>query len=84
MVKNVHEECDAPWQIVLVFVYWSGDWMELYMTTQQPYLSPYMFDFSDDFTVLGCGDMTNDFVVNTLWDKVYSSNQFIADTDVPI
>ena len=59
-------------------------WLELYLTTQQQNLSPYLFDFSGDFTVPGGGDKTNDFVANTIQDKVYNSDQFIADNDCPL
>ena len=89
--KNVNEERDAPWQIVLesnnpvncVFIS-LAIWLELYLTTQQQILSPYVFDFSGDFTIPGGGDKTNDFVANTLQDKVYNSDQFIADRDGPL
>ena len=75
--KTVNEECDAPWQIALgsknpvhcVFIS-LVIWLELYLTTQQQDPSPYVFDFSGDFTIPGGGDKTNDFVANTLWDKV--------------
>ena len=59
-------------------------WLELYLTTQQQNLSPFVFDFSGDFTVPSGGDKTNDFVANTLRDKVYNSDQFIADRDGPL
>ena len=55
----------------------------LYLTTQQQDLSPYVLDFSGDFTVPGGGDKTNDFVANTLCDKVYNSDQFVTDRDGP-
>ena len=89
--KNVNEERDAPWQIVLesnnpvncVFIS-LAIWLELYLTTQQQNLSPYVFNFSGDFTIPGGGDKTNDFVANTLQDKAYNSDQFIADRDGPL
>ena len=56
-------------------------WLELYLTTQQQDLSPCVFDFSGDYTIPGGGAKTNDFVANTLQDKVYNSDQFIADRD---
>ena len=37
-------------------------WLELYLTTQQQNLSPYVFDFSGDFTVPRGGDKTNDLL----------------------
>ena len=81
--KNINEECDAPWQIVLesknpvhcVFIT-LVILLELYLTTQQQDLSPYVFDFSCDFTIPGGGDKTNDFVAN--------SDQFIADRAGPL
>ena len=58
--KNIHEESDAP-------VLGSKDpvhcafislaiWLELYLTTQQQDLSPYLFDFSGDLTIPGGGN----------------------------
>ena len=51
------------------------------MTTQQQDPSPYVFHFSGDFTVPGGDDKTNDFVANPLRDRVYGSDQFVADRD---
>ena len=65
--KNVHEEGDAPWQIVFglkepLFCVFIGlaIWLEHYLSRAQG-LSPYVFDFSGDFTVPRGGDKTNEY-----------------------
>jgi len=87
--KNIHEEGDAPWQIMLgsrdpLFCVFIGlaIWLEFYLGQSQG-LSSYVFDFSGDYRVPEGGDKTNDFVQKWLW-QTYNSGKFVAKKDGPL
>jgi hypothetical protein len=87
--KNVSQEGEAPWQIVLggrdpLFCVLIGlaVWLEYYLSQSQG-LSPYVFDFSGDFTVPQGGDKTNSFVQRVL-EKIFKSLDFIPEKDGPL
>jgi len=87
--KNVNEEGDAPWQIMLgsrdpLFCVFIGlaIWLEFYLGQSQG-LSSYVFDFSGDYRVPQGGDKTNDFVQTRLR-QTYDSGEFVAEKDGPL
>ena len=88
--KNVQQEGDAPWQIVLgsrdpvfcVFIS-TAIWLEYYLSCGSQGLSPYVFDFSGDFTVPDGGDKSNAWVMNAL-KGVYTGADFIPEKDGPL
>jgi hypothetical protein len=81
--KNVNEEGDAPWQIVLgamnpvlcVFI-GLAIWLEFYLGQSQG-LSPYVFAFSDDFRIPEGGKKTKVFIQKALR-KIYADDEFVA------
>ena len=86
--KNVNEESEAPWQIMLgsrdpLFCVFIGlaIWLEYYLG-QTAGLSPYVFDFSGDHTERGA-TKSNAFVQEALR-KVYTGGEFIAEKDGPL
>ena len=76
--KNVQDECDAPWQIVLasmdpVFcVYISlGLWLESNLRSNASAMAlPYVFAFSDDITIPGGGKKAKDTAQNIFGQKI--------------
>jgi hypothetical protein len=82
--KNVNEEGDAPWQIVLgamnpvlcVFI-GLAIWLEFYLGQSQG-LSPYVFAFSSDFRIPDGGDKTNNFIKRILH-EIYNGDDFVAE-----
>jgi hypothetical protein len=83
--KNVAEERDAPWQIVLgsmdtafcVFIS-TALWLEMAFSRGSPnaMLSPYLFSFSDDVSIPGGGLKTKDVVQNILGQHVFRRPEF--------
>ena len=83
--KNVAEERDAPWQIVLgsmdtafcVFIS-TALWLEMAFSRGSPIamLSPYLFSFSDDVSIPGGGLKTKDVVQNILGQHVFRRPEF--------
>ncbi|KAI2497781.1 hypothetical protein MHU86_16723 [Fragilaria crotonensis] len=82
--KNVQDECDAPWQIVLgsmnpVFcVYISlGLWLETNLRASASAMaSPYVFAFSDDITIPGGGQKAKETAQNIFGQKVLKLQEF--------
>jgi hypothetical protein len=85
--KNVQEERDAPWQIVLgsldsVFcVYLSLSlWLELNLKTNpNSFESPYVFSFSNDVGIPTGGVKAKDAVQNVFGQKVFNREEFVDD-----
>jgi hypothetical protein len=85
--KNVQDERDAPWQIVLgsldsVFcVYLSLSlWLELNLKTNpNSFESPYVFSFSNDVDIPSGGVKTKDVVQNVFGQKVFNREEFLDD-----
>ena len=82
--KNVRQEGDAPWQIVLgqmnpefCVLMSLGIWLEYYLS-QTEGLSPYVFDFSGNYTIPKGGEVSNDHVVKQLG-KVFKAESFIPE-----
>ena len=83
--KNVAEERDAPWQIVMgsmdtafcVFIS-TALWLEMVFSRGSPNAmsSPYLFSFSDDISVPGGGQKTKDIVQNILGQHVFRRPEF--------
>ena len=87
--KNVQEEGDAPWQIILgsmdpVFcvLVSTAIWLEYYLENT-PGLSPYVFAFSSDFRIPNGGDKSNSWVQQQL-NKLYNGQEFVAEKDGPL
>jgi hypothetical protein len=82
--KNVQDERDAPWQIVLgsinpvYCVYISlGLWLELNLRSNASAMaSPYVFAFSDDITIPGGGQKAKDTAQNIFGQKVLKLEEF--------
>ena len=83
--KNVAEERDAPWQIVMgsmdtafcVFIS-TALWLEMSFSRGNPnaMLSPFLFAFSDDISIPGGGLKTKDVVQNILGQHVFRRPEF--------
>ena len=87
--KNVNQEGDCPWQIVLgsmdpVFcvLVSTAIWLEYYLANLQG-LSPYMLDFLGNFCILEGGDKSNSWVQDQL-KKLFNGEEFIAEKDGPL
>ena len=84
--KNVQQEGDAPWQIVLgsrdpFFCVFIGlaIWLEFFLSSQSgPLLTPYVFAFTTDTRVPKGGEATNDYVREVLT-KLYASSEFVRE-----
>lgn len=82
--KNVANENEAPWQIILgqmdplycVFV-GLAIWFEFYFSTVDGG-SPYVFDFSGDFDIPQGGDKSNEFVQKQI-KKVIKADTFVEE-----
>ena len=83
--KNVSEERDAPWQIVLgsmdtafcVFASLSL-WMEVnFRTNPNALLSPYLFSFCDDNSIPSGGQKSKETAHN-MFNKVFKMEEFIG------
>ena len=87
--KNVSEERDAPWQIVLgcrdplfcVFI-GLGIWLEYYLSVSDG-TSPCVFDFSNDHRVPQGGDRSHDFVMQRSG-KIHGHALFEAEGEGPL
>jgi len=84
--KNVHEERDAPWQMVLGCmdtVYCVLVSIALFLElnlSQNPsaMLSPYLFCFCNDVTVPGGGQKTKEIVQNVLGQQIFKQAEFVG------
>ena len=84
--KNVQDECDAPWQIVLgsinpfYCVFCSLRlWLELNLSLFDPAMnSPYVFAFADDNTIPGGGTKAKRMIQNFLT-KMFKLDKFKKD-----
>ena len=83
--KNVLEERQAPWQIMLAsmdHVYCNhislALWLELYVEAdpEKAELSPYLFAFSDDVAVPSGGDKAKDTVQNIYRKDIFDRPEF--------
>lgn len=82
--KNVNQEGDAPWQIVLgamnpalCVLIGLSIWLEFYLGQSQD-LSPYVFAFKDDFRIPQGGQKTKVFIKGALR-KIYDDDEFVAE-----
>jgi len=84
--KNVQDERDAPWQIVMgsmnpVFcvLISLGLWLELNLRLNPSAIaSPYVFAFSDDVTVPSGGQKAKEMAQNIFGQKVFKRDEFQA------
>jgi hypothetical protein len=82
--KNVQDERDAPWQIVMgsmnpVFcvLISLGLWLELNLRLNPSAIaSPYVFAFSDDITVPSGGQKAKEMAQNIFGQKVFKLDEF--------
>jgi len=88
--KNVNEEGDAPWQIILgsknpkfCVLISLGIWLEYYLGSRENELTPYVFDVNGDFRVPEGGMKANDWVQTKLRD-LYNGNEFVPELDGPL
>ena len=81
--KNVTEECDAPWQVVLglmdtLFCVLTSLalWMELnHLENPNAALLPYLFNFSDDVSIPKGGQKSKE-TAQTIFNKVFKMEVF--------
>jgi hypothetical protein len=85
--KNVRQEGDAPWQIMLgsldpLFCVFVGlaIWLEYYNSGTHRNASPYMFDFSSDNRIPEGGEKSCSFVQRTLA-KLYHGTGTVFEPD---
>lgn len=87
--KNVMDERDAPWQILLgslltlycVFVN-VGIWLEIQLeATQGAQMSPYVFSFSQDFSIPSGGKKASSMAAKMV-SAVFGSDQFYQELNV--
>ncbi len=85
--KNVNEERDAPWKILLggmdpvhCVLIGLAIWLEYYLTNWKQNPSPYVFAFNNNVSVPEGGEKANDFVRKQM-SNVFKSDDFIADGD---
>jgi hypothetical protein len=90
--KNVEDERDAPWQIVLgamnpvyCVLCSLGLWLETNLTNN-PFAmaSPYVFAFSEDITVPKGGQKAKDIAQVIFGQKVFPGPQFVDDENGPL
>ncbi len=82
--KNVHDERDAQWQIILgsmdlVFcvLISLGLWLEFHLQSNPTAMaSPYVFAFSDDITIPGGGQKAKETAQNIFGQKVLKLQEF--------
>ena len=83
--KNVSEERNAPWQIVMgsmdsafcVFIS-TALWLEMAFSRGNPnaMLSPYLFSFCDDVSIPGGGQKTKEIVQTILGQHIFKRPEF--------
>ena len=88
--KNVYVEADAPWQIIIgpldpAFCVLIGlaVWLEFYLSDQQPgteELTPYIFTFSNDFSVPKGGKKSKKVIQRKLR-ALYNGDEFVKEKD---
>jgi hypothetical protein len=84
--KNVEDERDAPWQIVLgsmdtmcCVLVSLALWMEMNLRTNASAMSsPYLFSFSDDIEVPSGGKKAKNIVQGILGQKVFKMEEFTS------
>ena len=87
--KNVHEERDAPWQMVLgcmdtvyCVLVSIALFLEMNLSRNPSAMSsPYLFCFCNDITVPGGGQKTKDIVQNILGQQIFKQAEFLGDAD---
>jgi hypothetical protein len=85
--KNVEDERDAPWQIVLgsmdtmcCVLVSLALWMEMNLRTNASAMSsPYLFSFSDDIEVPSGGKKAKNIVQGILGQKVFKMEEFTSE-----
>ena len=82
--KNVHEERDAPWQVIIGAMDVSfcvlvslALWLEVYIATDPNALqTPYVFAFSEDNNVPAGGVKSKSTVQGIFTEEIFSRNEF--------
>lgn len=86
--KNVNEERDAPWQILLgsmdpdfCVLLNVGLWLEVHLERQPgASLSPYVLSFSNNIDVPGGGQRAKETAMNYMR-EIFNNNEFNSDAD---
>jgi hypothetical protein len=87
--KNVRDERDAPWQIILgamdttyCVLVSTAVWLEMNLRTNpSAMLSPYLFCFCDDVSIPTGGQKSKDIAQNIFGQKIFKMDEF-ASRDV--
>eukprot|EP00980_Cylindrotheca_fusiformis_P006798 scaffold1423_cov74-Cylindrotheca_fusiformis.AAC.1 len=82
--KNVREERDAPWQIVMPSIdpvycvhISTAVWLEVFMgSSPTGAITPYLFSFSDDVTIPRGGDKSSSMVQHLLQSAIFNKPEF--------
>jgi len=84
--KNVRDERDAPWQIILgamdttyCVLVSTATWLEMNLRTNpSAMLSPYLFCFCDDVTIPAGGKKSKDIAQNIFGQKIFKMVEFAS------
>jgi hypothetical protein len=84
--KNVRDERDAPWQIILgamdttyCVLVSTAIWLEMNLRTNpSAMLSPYLFCFCDDVSIPAGGQKSKDIAQNIFGQKIFKMEEFAS------